>query len=56
MRMFLLVLPFVAVIFTFEIVMCMALMKVASINDRHDELMQMQAELHRQEEAATAGN
>ena len=56
MRMFLLFLPFVAVIFAFEIVMCLALMKVASISDRYDEHVQMKTELHRQEEAATAGN
>ena len=47
MKIFLLVLPFVVGIFVFEIVLCMALMKAASINDRQDELEQMQTELHR---------
>lgn len=54
MKVFLLVFPFVVGIFVFEIVLCMALMKAASINDRQDELEQMQTELHRQEEAGTA--
>lgn len=48
MKMFLLVLPFIIGAAVFAVVLCLALMKTASINSRQEEIMQSQAKLRRQ--------
>lgn len=59
MKIFLFVLPFLPFIIgaaVFEIVLCAALMKTASINSRQEEAMRSQAELRRQRNAGVTKN